>query len=138
MFSLFQKFKEGLTKTKDKLVHEIKRIVTRSPKLTAESLEELEAALLASDLGMAMTQQILAAAKKAFESQGRAVLDFLEVAARVGGREPEAFRAVVGDDRWPALEELLLEDALAQIAGEEQGVGAMAANRREQPQLRHA
>jgi fused signal recognition particle receptor len=82
MLGLFKKIKDGLSKTHDKLTSEIKRIVTRSPKLTAESLEELEAALLAADLGMAMTEQILAAAKKAFESQGKAGLDFLEVAAR--------------------------------------------------------
>jgi len=49
---LFQKFQSRPPKTQDKLVHEIKRIVTRSPKLTAESLEELEAALLGADLGM--------------------------------------------------------------------------------------
>jgi fused signal recognition particle receptor len=82
MLGLFKKIKDGLSKTHDKLTSEIKRIVTRSPKLTAESLEELEAALLAADLGMAMTQQILAAAKKAFESQGKAGLDFLEIAVR--------------------------------------------------------
>ena len=34
---LFDKFKAGLQKTQNKMVHEIKRIVTRSPKLTAES-----------------------------------------------------------------------------------------------------
>ena len=82
MLGLFKKIKEGLSKTHDKLTSEIKRIVTRSPKLTAESLDELEAALLGADLGVAMTQQILTAAKKAFESQGKAGLDFLEIAAR--------------------------------------------------------
>jgi fused signal recognition particle receptor len=82
MLGFFKKIKDGLAKTHDKLTSEIKRIVTRSPRLTAESIEELEAALLAADLGMAMTQQILNAAKKAFESQGRAGLDFLEIAAR--------------------------------------------------------
>ena len=41
----FDKFKAGLQKTHNKLVHEIKRIVTRSPRLTGASLEELEAAL---------------------------------------------------------------------------------------------
>jgi signal recognition particle GTPase len=82
MLGLFKKIKEGLSKTHDKLTSEIKRIVTRSPRLTAASIEELEAALLAADLGVAMTQQILAAAKKAFESQGKAGLDFLEIAAR--------------------------------------------------------
>ena len=39
---LFSKFKTGLAKTHAKLTHELKRIVTRSPKLTAESLEEIE------------------------------------------------------------------------------------------------
>ena len=82
MLGFFKKIKEGLSKTHDKLTSEIKRIVTRSPRLTAESIEELEGALLAADLGMAMTQQILAAAKKAFESQGRAGLDFLDIAAK--------------------------------------------------------
>src|ERR1051325_7216869 len=82
MLGFFKKIKDGLSKTHDKLTSEIKRIVTRSPKLTAESLDELEAALLGADLGLAMTQQILGAARKAFESQGKAGLDFLEVAAR--------------------------------------------------------
>ena len=69
---LFAKFKAGLAKTHAKLTHEIKRIITRSPKLTAESLEEIEHALIAADLGMAMTQQIVAAVKHAYESQGTA------------------------------------------------------------------
>jgi uncharacterized protein YdcH (DUF465 family) len=38
---LFEKFKAGLQKTHNQLTHEIKRIVTRSPKLDAASLEEL-------------------------------------------------------------------------------------------------
>jgi fused signal recognition particle receptor len=67
---LFSKFKAGLQKTHSKLTHEIKRIVTRSPKLTGESLEELEHALIAADLGMAMTTQIVGAVKQAYESQG--------------------------------------------------------------------
>jgi fused signal recognition particle receptor len=77
---LFAKFKAGLAKTQSKLVHEIKRIVTRSPKLTAESLEEIEHALIAADLGMAMTTQIVSAIKIAYESQGTAGLDYLAIA----------------------------------------------------------
>src|SRR5262245_12790648 len=77
---LFAKFKAGLAKTQAKLVHEIKRIVTRSPKLTAESLEEIEIALIAADLGIAMTAQIVDAVKRAYESQGAAGLDYLAVA----------------------------------------------------------
>ncbi len=82
MLGFFKKIKDGLAKSHDKLTSEIKRIVTRSPRLTAESIEELEAALLGADLGMAMTQQILEAARRAYESQGKSGLDFLDVAAR--------------------------------------------------------
>lgn len=77
---LFDKFKAGLAKTHAKLAHEIKRIVTRSPKLDAASLEELEAALIAADLGMAMTEQIIFAVKNNYETQGGAGLDVFAVA----------------------------------------------------------
>ena len=79
---LFQKFKDGLHKTQSKLVHEIKRIVTLSPKLTGSTLEELEAALLGADLGTAMTQQILAEVKRAYETQGRTGAAIFEIARR--------------------------------------------------------
>jgi fused signal recognition particle receptor len=77
---LFKKFKDGLQKTQAKLFHEIKRIATLSPRLTGSTLEELEAALLSADLGTAMTSQILAAVKTAYESQGRSGLAIFEVA----------------------------------------------------------
>src|SRR5438309_1436435 len=78
--SLFQKFKDGLQKTQTKLVHEIKRIVTLAPKVTGTTLEELEAALLAADLGTAMTEQIIASVRKAYETQGRSGLAIFEIA----------------------------------------------------------
>jgi fused signal recognition particle receptor len=77
---LFDKFKAGLQKTHSKLAHEIKRIVTRSPKLEAEDLEELEAALIAADLGLETSQHIIQAAKKAYESQGGSGVDVFGVA----------------------------------------------------------
>ena len=77
---LFAKFKAGLQKTHSRLTHEIKRILTRSPKLTAEALEELEQVLIAADLGLAMTQQITRAVKHAYETQGAAALDYLAIA----------------------------------------------------------
>ncbi|MGA2173790.1 MAG: signal recognition particle-docking protein FtsY [Verrucomicrobiota bacterium] len=77
---LFQKFKEGLLKTHSKLAHEIKRIVSASPKLTAGGLDELEAALIAADLGLATTAQIIAAVKHSYETQGRAGLDVFTIA----------------------------------------------------------
>jgi fused signal recognition particle receptor len=77
---LFAKFKAGLAKTHNQVVHEIKRIVTRSPKLTGESLEELEAALIAADLGLAVTQQVVDAVKRAYESQGTSGHDVFAIA----------------------------------------------------------
>src|SRR6266487_2718492 len=77
---LFDKFKEGLHKTQARLFHEIKRIVSLSPKLTGSTLEELEAALLGADLGTAMTEQIIAAVRKAYETQGRSGLAIFEIA----------------------------------------------------------
>ena len=79
---LFAKFKAGLQRSHSKLAHEIKRIITRSPKLDAATLEELEAALIAADLGMAMTGQIVAAVKQAYESQGGAGPDVFAVARK--------------------------------------------------------
>jgi fused signal recognition particle receptor len=80
LMGLFDRLKAGLQKTHAKLAHEIKRIVTRSPKLTGETMEELEAALLGADLGVATTQQILAAVRKGYEAQGPAGLDVFAIA----------------------------------------------------------
>jgi len=98
---LFAKFKAGLHKTQSKLVHEIKRIVTRSPKLTSESLEEIEHALIAADLGMAMTQQIVAAVKQAYESQGTSGLNYLaiaraEIEKSLSSNKPDLLKAPSG------------------------------------------
>src|SRR5260221_3414947 len=79
---LFDKFKAGLQKTHSKLAHEIKRIVTRSPKLEAEALEELEAALIAADLGTETSRHIIQAAKTAYESKGGSGPDVFSVARR--------------------------------------------------------
>lgn len=79
---LFDKFKAGLQKTHNKLVHEIKRIVTRSPRLDAASLEDLEGALIAADLGMEMTTQIVDAVRKSYETQGTEGADVFSVAQR--------------------------------------------------------
>jgi fused signal recognition particle receptor len=77
---LFDKFKAGLQKTHSKLAHEIKRIVTRSPRLEAEALEELESALIAADLGPETASRILDAVRKSYESQGGSGVDVFTVA----------------------------------------------------------
>src|SRR5260370_32315545 len=81
---LFQKLRQGLQKTHVKLVHELKRIATLSPKLTGSTLEELEAALLGADLGVAVTNQILAAVKQSYETQGRGGLPLFWIPQREG------------------------------------------------------
>ena len=80
MTNLFAKFKAGLQKTQSKLSHEIKRIVTRSPRLDAEALDELEAALIGADLGMEMATQIVHSVKTAYETQGGTGLDVFAIA----------------------------------------------------------
>ena len=77
---LFAKFKSGLQKTQGKLAHEIKRILTRSPKLEAADIDELEATLIAADLGMAVTARILAAVRKTYETQGKTERGFFTIA----------------------------------------------------------
>jgi fused signal recognition particle receptor len=79
---LFDKFKTGLQKTHSKLAHEIKRIVTRSPKLDATSMEDLEAALIGADLGMGMTAQIVEEVRKSYETQGGEAQDVFTIAGR--------------------------------------------------------
>jgi fused signal recognition particle receptor len=76
----FDKIRAGLQKTQSSLAHEFKRIVSLSPKLAEEALEELEAALIGADFGMATTQEIITAVRKAFETQGRSGLDVAAVA----------------------------------------------------------
>ncbi len=98
---LFERFKAGLQKTHSKLAHEIKRIVTRSPRLDAEALEELEAALIAADLGPETSLRILEAVKKAYESQGGAGLEVFaiaqaEVEGSLGSVRAELVRAAKG------------------------------------------
>lgn len=89
---LFAKFKAGLQKTQQKLVHEIKRIITLSPKLSSASLADIEAALMGADLGLAMTQQIVGEVRRAFETQGRSGDDVLTIARR------EVVRAFEGNE----------------------------------------
>jgi len=90
---LFAKFKTGLQKTHGKLTHEIKRIVTRSPRLDAGAIEELEAALIAADLGLATTGQIVGAIKQTYETQGGTGLDVFAVAQREVEKSLAANRA---------------------------------------------
>ncbi len=68
--SLFQKFRDGLRKTSAKLATEIKRIVTRAPRLDADALEELEAALIASDIGVGTATKIIELTRETAKQSG--------------------------------------------------------------------
>ena len=63
--SLFEKFRDGLRKTSNTLSGEIRRIVSRSPKLDEEAIEELEAALIAADLGVPTTTKVIELTREA-------------------------------------------------------------------------
>lgn len=76
--NLFQRFTQGLKKTSARLTAEIKRIVTRAPQLDATSLEELEAALIAADLGVDTATRIVEQTREA--AQRAATVDVLAIA----------------------------------------------------------
>ena len=80
---LFSKFFSGLQKTQSKLSGELKRIVSRSPKFTEDDAEELEAVLLASDMGCTVTEQIVDAVREQYQSSGGQAGDVLQVAQSV-------------------------------------------------------
>ena len=77
---LLTKIFSGLKKTQSKLSTEIRRIVTRSPKLTGDDIEELEGALLASDMGLAVTERVVNAVRATYESSGAQAGSVLEIA----------------------------------------------------------
>jgi fused signal recognition particle receptor len=68
--NLFQKFRDGLRKTSSKLATEIKRIVTRAPRLDDEALEELEAVLIASDIGVGTATKIIELTRESSKQSG--------------------------------------------------------------------
>jgi fused signal recognition particle receptor len=68
--NLFQKFKDGLKKTSAKLTGEIKRIVTRAPRLDADALDELEAVLISTDIGIETATRIIDQTKEAAQKAG--------------------------------------------------------------------
>ena len=80
---LFSKFFSGLQKTQSKLSGELKRVVSRSPKFTEDDVEELEAVLLASDMGYAVTEQIVDAVREQYQSSGGQAGDVLQLAQSV-------------------------------------------------------
>jgi fused signal recognition particle receptor len=63
-----------LAKTHHKLFADIKRIIARAPKLEEDTLEELEAALIASDIGIQMARKVIGDLRRTM-SQNRELRD---------------------------------------------------------------
>jgi fused signal recognition particle receptor len=63
-FDFLKKLKDGLSKTRQALGQKIAQVVT-GKKVDSGTLEELEAALLSADVGVAATEEIIATLKKA-------------------------------------------------------------------------
>ena len=80
---LFSKFFSGLQKTQNNLSSELKRIISRSPKLTDDDVEDLEAVLLSSDMGFTVTLQIIEAVRKEYESSSGQTGNILEIAKSI-------------------------------------------------------
>ena len=80
---IFSKFFSGLQKTQDNLSSELKRIISRSPKLTDDDVEDLEAVLLSSDMGFSVTEQIIESVRKEYESGKGQLGNILEIAKNV-------------------------------------------------------
>lgn len=97
--NLFQKFRDGLRKTSDRLAGEIKRIVTRSPRLDADALEELEAVLIATDIGVETATKIVEQTKLAAQQSGNVdvfAIARAEIARELGAVSPALARAAQG------------------------------------------
>jgi fused signal recognition particle receptor len=58
MFSIFDKLKQGLSKTSSKISEGIDKIFYKK-KLSKETLEELEDLLISADMGVAVVRQII-------------------------------------------------------------------------------
>ncbi|MBR5228235.1 MAG: signal recognition particle-docking protein FtsY [Firmicutes bacterium] len=65
----FAKLKEGLTKTKDGMVGKIEDIIFQRPKIDEDMLEELEEALILSDIGMDTTDNIISQLRKDIKTE---------------------------------------------------------------------
>ena len=57
--SFFSRLKEGLAKTKDEMVGKIEDVIFQRPAIDEDTLEELEEALILSDIGMDTSEKII-------------------------------------------------------------------------------
>ncbi|HFE63748.1 MAG TPA: signal recognition particle-docking protein FtsY [Caldithrix sp.] len=62
--SIFNKFKKGLSKTREQVFGQIQSVIYASRKIDDELLEEIEDLLIAGDVGIETTQEIIERVKK--------------------------------------------------------------------------
>jgi len=78
----FQRLKEGLKKTRDRIASSIKSLLTIGRKLDADALAQIEERLIAADIGPAAAAKIAADLQKAYKDRviedPAQVLDFLK------------------------------------------------------------
>ncbi len=65
----FGKLKDGLTKTREKIVNSISETISGKAKLDEEVLDDLEEILIASDIGMETSEKIVEATRKSLKSE---------------------------------------------------------------------
>jgi fused signal recognition particle receptor len=119
--ALLQKFRAGLRKSSAKLASEIQRIVSRAPRLDAEALEELEAALLAADLGVATTTAIIERVRQAGNPDVLAIARTeIERELSFGGTRSVASATVClggHDGAWPSIAKAKTSPTVILLAG---------------------
>jgi fused signal recognition particle receptor len=94
MLNLFQKFRDGLRKTSTKLATEIKRIVARAPRLDDDAIDELEALLISTDIGVDTSMRIIELVRETSRRTGAA--DVFAIARDEIERELRIERAGAG------------------------------------------
>jgi fused signal recognition particle receptor len=76
----FDKLKEGLNKTRDKIVNKITEVVTGKAVIDEATLDEIEEILLSSDIGYDTTEKILEEARKRLKSEkDRSDVNLIEI-----------------------------------------------------------
>ena len=74
------KLKEGLTKTRDKIVNKITEVVTGKAVIDVATLEEIEEILLSSDIGFDTTERIIEEARVRLKSEkDRSNINMIEI-----------------------------------------------------------
>jgi len=67
---LFSRLKEGLAKTRDSIVNQVKNIIQTKTKIDDELLEQLEEILLAGDVGVEATEKIISGLRVRAKEEG--------------------------------------------------------------------